>query len=266
MPSTDAGLMPCSCVCVRVCARACLCVRVRARKGGVSAGDCHVEVDFLLSRIASVRRLCFQCSKQKGTNNSAQGKNDKAKRTQASKPERPNQDLGPVHECCARVSVRVIKTKNARGKSQKNSFDVVLDRFEPWHSAHPKKPVHAASETSPEERTLFKEYMGSLVTTAKKQLLMQRFNASPSSSTQRSMQTMNNIIRVVEGQQAKEHTFTATTTTAALLAPLVADPDRAFVAVLRFADGQLSTLTKRAGSSSTSFTPGEPFQKRTAGQ
>ena len=208
------------------------------------------------------------CSKPKPGQKLFKGRRTKKKpKTPNSKHQRPNQNLGAAHDCHAHASARVFQTKNKHGRPQKNSFEVRLVSFNPWHTAHPPRSPLAHSATSPEELATAKEYIGHIATTAKKQMLQAKLNQSPTSN--RTMQDMANMVRVIQQQEAKEHTGgspTSTTTTAALLAPLLADPERAFVAVIKFGDGQLSTLIKRAGTTDTAFVPGEPFVKSTAGQ
>jgi hypothetical protein len=223
--------------------------------------------------------LSIQCLQAKATKNPKalgfkrhkghKGKKPKTpKKPKTTKQERPNQNSGARHPCLARASWRIQRTTDWRGKFQKNSYDVTLVAFHPWHCAHPLRSPHEASATSPEEVEIAKQYVGAVgagLTMARKQLLREQLN-NKSPSSKRSAQDVQNLLHKMQEQATKTHAAgptTPTTTTAELLAPLVADPNRALVAVIEFDNGQFSTLIKRAGARDTAFVPGEPFVKST---
>ena len=173
---------------------------------------------------------------------------------------RPDQYHRGVHHCAAGVSVRIEQAVSTHGRRQK-MWLVKFTKCNGHHTNHEPRANAAASATRDEqEKTIVKEYIGCRETTAKKNLLLKRLNKA--TGQDRTMQDLSNLLRVLAEQEKRAldgDSISSTCTTTALLAGMVANPDSAFVAVLKFGDGQRSSLVKLNGSVHTDFVPGEDF-------
>ena len=195
-----------------------------------------------------------------------QKRQQKETATASTKQQRPDQAHGGMLVCPANLSVRVVEV----GRKTKK-FVVRIVSFNPCHSGHPKTSATPASACSPEQAKMAKTYIGSVKTTAKLHLIQAQINAESTSSSapQRSMQDVANMVRSLQKQEAdvqQGKLVTPTNTTMALLAPMVADPECGFVAVVKFSDGRCSSLVKRCGEASTLFIAGEQFVEGTRGE